>query len=97
MPRSVSRGVRRGIICSLWLRQSPVSLNGFPLKFGSKTLTKVRITQKYSRKQTKIAMNQSETAIKCPDVPEKINLPNLGFNKFMHLLKAIKATIIQSA
>jgi hypothetical protein len=42
-------------------------------------------------------MNQSETAIKCPDVPEKINLPNLGFNKFMHLLKAIKATIIQSA
>ena len=46
---------------------------------------------------TKIAINQIETAIKCPDRPEKTILPNLGFNKSMHLLKAIKATIIQSA
>ena len=74
-----------------------IFLNPKPLEFILSSASKLRITQKCSSKKTEIAINQSETAIKCPDRPEKNTLPNLGLNKCMHLLKAIKATIIQSA
>ena len=75
------------------LKIKPPEKNVELISFASK----LRITQRCSSKKTEIAINQSKTAIKCPDGPEKTNLPNLGFNKCMHLLKAIKATIIHSA